>query len=135
MQKKFIVIFSLFIVSVLFIAGCQESVGGNYRTDYTGQRSSCPGGPTQGTPVYIQTISSKECYVVVGCEEKSVIISDVITKSSSDSYKPVVKAWIGSAQFCQGARGIYTESEVKIVTGCQYDGSCKTGLTPVLGTQ
>lgn len=30
MQKRYLVIFSLLVVSVLFIAGCQEGVGGRY---------------------------------------------------------------------------------------------------------
>ena len=137
MEKKGLIIFSLFIVSVLFIVGCKDTVGGNYRTDVTSQLSSCPGGPTRGEAVIISESGSLQindnCYKVVSCSTTSIIQSDGITKTSTDSYKPVVKKADG--QFCKGVRNSYRESEVIITTGCQYDGSCRTGLAPVSGSE
>ena len=137
MEKRGLIIFSLFLISILFITGCKDTVGGNYRTDVTSQLSSCPEGPTRGEAVLLSESASLQindnCYKVVSCLTTSIIQSDGITKTSTDSYKPVIKK--ADDQFCQGARNSYKESEVMITTGCQYDGSCRTGSTPVRGNE
>lgn len=91
MQKKGLIIFSLIVISVLFIAGCQEAVGGLRRlptstsTDSTystnkindislnvGVKSSCEG---YGAYVYVD----KTCYIVKGCID--VQAKDTYTQS------------------------------------------------------
>lgn len=129
MQKRYIVIFSLLVISVLFIAGCQEAVGGRSGSVYgrsgsvysseasTVSEMHCPSVKVGGGASIRYNTGAVSCYKIVGCKDTQVTISDGITKSSTNSYTPVVSTAYGDlGQFCQGAP-LYNEADVILTSG------------------
>jgi|SRR3989338_2281335 len=100
MEKRDLVIFSLIVISVLFIAGCQETVG--YGGSTLGGRSADSGcGVSTSQPVVVSEGRGKVgCYIAVGCQGN----------------KPVLLKNSDSDQLCQGVRSVYYPENVVIET-------------------